>query len=144
METNAAQGSQRNPPGLNNITTHLVRKIHHYQRKCHAQRRKVTLTIVVTKTIEFTSQQPLAFMYPHPLREVQHGTAALSQKGKLEQNGKFAFKLSSRKVQSVWQRLQIPRVPICLRAHDRIRFQSHNNKLQYSKQQKTHLTCLWN
>ena len=47
-----------NPPGANN-NNHLVRKLHRYHRKCHAQRRKMTLEIIITKTIESISQPRL-------------------------------------------------------------------------------------
>ena len=98
METTAAQGSQRNPPGSNNITT----------------------------TIESRSQQTLpAVRTCKSITRGKHGIAALSQKGNLSKI-EIAFKLSSHKVQSVWQRLQILRLPICLRVHDCINFQSWN------------------
>ena len=38
---------------------HLVRKLHHYQRKCHAQRRQMTLAIIITKTVKSISQPRL-------------------------------------------------------------------------------------
>ena len=39
---------------------HLVRKLHHYQRKRHAQRRQTTLAIIITKTVKSISQPRLA------------------------------------------------------------------------------------
>ena len=66
-------------------------------------------------------------MFIHPFRETRYGTVALSQKGIL------AFKVSSHKVQSVWQQLQstylfqgsMYLLCICPSPHNYIRFRSH-------------------
>ena len=66
-------------------------------------------------------------MFIHPFRETRYGTVALSQKGIL------AFKVSSHKVQSVWQQLQstylfqgsMYLLCICPSPHNYIRFRFH-------------------
>ena len=62
----------------------------------------------------------------------------------------LAFKLSSHKVQSVWQQLQSTYLSqgsmyllcICPSPHDYIRSRFHK-QLQQPKQRKSYLTCLW-
>ena len=84
---------------------HLVRKLHHYQRKCHAQRRQMTLAIIITKTDQgpFHSQDWLAdvsILSPFTSRDILR----YSRSKPKEKN--CPFRLSSHKVQSVWQQLQ--------------------------------------
>ena len=51
-----AQGSQRKPSRVNNTKSILFAN---YQRKCHAQRRQMTLAIIITKTVKAISQPRL-------------------------------------------------------------------------------------
>ena len=102
MSTQHDPGSQRKPSGVDQHHKHLVLKLHLYQRKCHNHRRQTTLAIIATKTIELVSQLNFGLQKP-PCSSIhleRYGMIALSQKGIL------AFKLSSHKVQSVWQQLQ--------------------------------------
>ena len=54
--TNTTQGSQRKPSRVNNTKSILFAN---YQRKCHAQRRQMTLAIIIAKMIKSISQPRL-------------------------------------------------------------------------------------
>ena len=81
-------------------------------------------------------------MLIHPSREVRYGCSK-------PKRGMLAFKLSSHKVQSVWQQLQSTYLSqgsmylhcICPSPHDYIRSRFHK-QLQQPKQRKSYLTCL--
>ena len=59
--TNMAQGSQRKPSRVNNTKSILFAN---YQRKCHAQRRQMTLAIIIAKMIRLISQPRLTCRCP--------------------------------------------------------------------------------
>ena len=80
-------------------------------------------------------------MYPHPSQEVQHGIAALSQKGKLEQNWnciQTVFTSRSSQYDNDSRSLEYLSVSGSTTAS----VSNLKAKLQYSKQHKSYLTCL--
>ena len=58
---------------------HLVRKLHHYQRKCHVQRRQMTLAIIIIRTIESISQPRLACRCLHTQPSITRDTSRYSR-----------------------------------------------------------------
>ena len=143
--TNTTQGSQRKPSRVNNIKSILFAN---YQRKCHAQRRQMTLAIIIAKMIRFISQPRLTCRCPQTQPFISRDMLRYSCSKPKEKNchsGYLHTKLSQYDNNS--------RVPACLRVQ--CTFSASvpvftntsvpgftKNKLQQSKQRKSYLTCL--
>ena len=114
---------------------HLVRKIHLYQRKCPSKNvGTIPLAIITPKTIEPISQSRLACRCLHTQPSISRDTVRYGcSKPK---RGILASKLSSHKVQSVWQQLQSTYLSqgsmyllcICPSLHDYIRSRFHKKQ----------------
>ena len=74
-----AQGSQRKPSSAKQYQNHLVRKFHHYHVKLSHVRHRQAKTIAFLHNHNWHSGVSTR---SHPSREIQHGIAAPSQKGK--------------------------------------------------------------
>ena len=105
--TNTTQGSQRKPSRVNNTKSILFAN---YQRKCHAQRRQMTLAIIIAKMIKSISQPRLTCRYPQTQPFISRDMLRYSCSKPKEKNchsGYLHIKLSQYDNNS--------RVPACLR-----------------------------
>ena len=125
---------------------HLVRKLHHYQRKCHVQRRQMTLAIIITKTVKSISQPKIDLqMSPYSVIhfEIYYGIAAQSQKRKTSIQVIFTQSSVSMTTTSEYLPVSGSNLPsLHLSQSLRLRSRFHQNKLQQSEQHKSFLTCL--
>ena len=102
-----AQGSRRKPSRVNNTKSILFAN---YQRKCHAQRRQMTLAIIIAKMIRSISQPRLTCRCPQTHPFISRDMLRYSCSKPKEKNchsGYFHTKLSQYDNNS--------RVPACLR-----------------------------
>ena len=105
--TNTTQGSQRKPSRVNNTKSILFAN---YQRKCHAQRRQMTLAIIIEKMIRSISQPRLTCRCPQTQPFISRDMLRYSCSKPKEKNchsGYLHTKLSQYDNNS--------RVPACLR-----------------------------
>ena len=88
---------------------HLVRKLHHYQRKCHAQRRQMTLAIIITKTVKSISQPRLTCRCLHTQSFTSRDILRYSRSKPKEKNFHSGY------LHTKFSQYDNFRVPACLR-----------------------------